>query len=54
MSGKTIRVPDDVWERAMERAKDEGSTLSDLIRQWLATYAGFEPDHGVRRVRRKS
>lgn len=35
---RTIRVPDDVWDAAMTKAKGEGRTLSELIREWLTEY----------------
>lgn len=35
---RTIRVPDDVWEPAMEKAHAEGITLTDVIIRALRAY----------------
>lgn len=35
---RTIRVPDDVWNPAREKAETEGTNLSELIREWLTNY----------------
>ena len=39
---RTIRVSDDLWNRAREKAADEGRNLSELIREWLAEYSAAE------------
>lgn len=36
---KNVRVDDDIWLPAVERAQAEGTNVSALIRQWLADYA---------------
>lgn len=35
---RTIRVPDDVWFPAKEKANGDGRELSDLIREFLRSY----------------
>jgi predicted HicB family RNase H-like nuclease len=40
---RNIRISDEVWEAAQARAALEGTTLSALIRQWVADYAGLDP-----------
>jgi hypothetical protein len=56
MTARNIRVEDDLWESATERAKTEGTTLSKLVRQWLADYANGEealahrPERGPRQI----
>lgn len=35
---RSVRVPDEVWEAAKQRAEDEGSTLSEVMRQVLEAY----------------
>lgn len=35
---RTIRVPDEVWLPAVEKAKAEDSNLSEKIRGWLIDY----------------
>lgn len=36
---RSIRIPDDTWYDAMQRADSAGTKLPVLIRQWLETYA---------------
>lgn len=36
---RTIRVEDELWDKAMKRANNEGVTLSELVRTWLDLYA---------------
>ncbi len=36
---RTVRVPDDVWRAAQEKAERRGETLSDVIRRALERYA---------------
>lgn len=40
---RAVRVPDDVWEAARERAKTEGRTVSDVIRAALKRYGNKKP-----------
>lgn len=35
---RTIRVPDDVWAAAKEKAERDGTNLSEKIREWLVDY----------------
>lgn len=39
---RNFRVEDALWQKALAKAKRDGDTLSDLIRQWLADYAEYE------------
>ena len=36
---RSVRVPDEVWKAAQERADEEGRTLSDVVRVALEKYA---------------
>lgn len=36
---RTIRVADDTWKSAQEKAKSEGRNLSEVIREFLVAYA---------------
>jgi hypothetical protein len=36
---RTIRVPDDEWRAAQEKAAERGETLSEVIRRALKRYA---------------
>lgn len=38
MASKTIRVPADLWDRAAEKAGQEGSNVSEIIRRLLTDY----------------
>lgn len=38
-----VRIPNDVWHKAVTRAQREGTTLSKLMRDWLEAYAGDGP-----------
>lgn len=42
---RSLRIADDVWFGAMQRAQAEGTTLSEVIRGWLVDYSA-----GRRRV----
>lgn len=35
---RTVRVPDEVWERAKARAEARGETVSDVVRRALERY----------------
>lgn len=39
---RTIRVPDELWKAASERAKADGQDLSAVIRAYLEQYAKRE------------
>lgn len=36
---RTIRVPDEEWRAAQDKAKERGETLSEVIRRALRRYA---------------
>lgn len=36
---RNVRVEDELWDRAMSRAAEEGTTISALMRSWLEDYA---------------
>jgi hypothetical protein len=36
---RNIRVPDDPWFAAKRRARRNGTTVSDLVREFLTDYA---------------
>lgn len=38
MSTRAIRIPDDLWFAALEKARANGDTLSDVVRAALARY----------------
>lgn len=35
-----IRVERDLWQTALAKARSEGRTLSEVIREWLRAYVG--------------
>jgi len=35
---RAIRVPDDLWRAAQEKAAEQGESLSEVIRKALARY----------------
>lgn len=37
---RTVRIEDDLWEDAQEKAMDRGDNLSDIIRIALRAYLG--------------
>lgn len=39
MKSRVVRVPDDLWKRAQERAAERGEHLSEAIRKFLERYA---------------
>jgi hypothetical protein len=44
-----IRVDDDTWKKAQQRAAQENTTVSELARTWIEWYAegyadGYEPE----------
>lgn len=45
-TGKTpvrnLRVPNDVWKPALEKAHEEGRTLTDVITEFLRGYIATE------------
>lgn len=38
MKSRVIRVPDDLWRRAKERADEKGETVSEAVRKFLERY----------------
>lgn len=45
MRGRTIRVDDETWDRAFERAKRDGVDISKVIRHYLREYgSSVQPD----------
>lgn len=36
---RNVRVPDEVWQAAKERAEENGETVSDVVRRALEEYA---------------
>lgn len=36
---RTIRIGDELWEAAKQRAEDDGRALSDVVRELLDGYA---------------
>lgn len=47
---RAIRVPDDIWEAAQARAKDEGTSVSAVVVATLRHYGSvpFRPDPAER------
>ncbi|GEP32752.1 hypothetical protein NSZ01_05200 [Nocardioides szechwanensis] len=45
--GHTIRISDDVWEAAEQRAKAEGVAVSTIVRQSLIAFLGLTDTRGV-------
>jgi predicted DNA-binding protein len=35
---RSIRIPDEIYYPAMEKAKSEGRTVSEVVREFLAEY----------------
>lgn len=40
---RTVRVPDNEWGPAMERARQNGETMTDVVRRALRRYAKAKP-----------
>lgn len=40
---RTVRVPDDVWQPAARKARDNGENVSEVIRRALAAYLRDDP-----------
>jgi hypothetical protein len=49
----TFRADADLIDAARERARDEGTTLNELFRQWLQDYVsrGQQPDRAMEVIR---
>jgi antitoxin component of RelBE/YafQ-DinJ toxin-antitoxin module len=41
---RAVRISDEVWEAAQARAKDDGVTTTDVVRQALIAYLGLPPE----------
>lgn len=41
---RNIRVPDDIWNAAKERAQDEGRTTAKVVNSYLARYGAQVPE----------
>ncbi|WP_067428818.1 hypothetical protein [Nocardioides jensenii] len=46
-SNRIVRISDAVWSAAKARAEVEGSSISDVVRRLLATYARLDPDEAI-------
>lgn len=44
---RAVRVSDDVWEAALEKAAANGESVSDVVRAALIEYAGLEGATGI-------
>ncbi len=40
---RNVRVPDEVWLPAKERAAEQGETVSDVVRRALVDYVKEQP-----------
>lgn len=40
---RTIRIPDELWKAAQQKAADEGTDVSAVIRELLAEWVGEIP-----------
>jgi hypothetical protein len=47
MSLRAVRVPDDLWEAALGRARARGETVSAVVRQALSDYTAPRSDLGT-------
>lgn len=36
---RSVRVPDELWERARDRADSEGVTMSEVLHDFIEAYA---------------
>jgi hypothetical protein len=39
---RSLRIADDVWRAALERARSDGTTLTDVVETYLRRYAGVK------------
>jgi hypothetical protein len=37
---RSLRIDEDVWRAALERARSDGTTLTDVVETYLRRYAG--------------
>jgi predicted CopG family antitoxin len=35
---RNVRIPDDLWDAALRKAQDEGRSVSEVIREYLAKW----------------
>lgn len=38
MKSRVIRIPDDLWDAAKEKADEKGETVSEAVRKFLERY----------------
>lgn len=38
-TSRNVRIPDDIWQAAKDRAQENGETVSDVVRRALIEYA---------------
>lgn len=46
-SAKKVIVSDEVWDAAQARAQLDGTSVSAVVRDFLAEYAGLDPSRGL-------
>lgn len=44
---RAVRVSDKVWNAALERAKENGETVADVVRAALVKYTDLEDGDGI-------
>ena len=37
-TARNFRIPDTIWEAAVTKAREEGTTISHLVRVWIERY----------------
>jgi hypothetical protein len=47
MKGRFIRIGDETWEKAMARANQENTNVSELVRAWVELYAAGDEQMSV-------
>ena len=40
---RNIRIPDEVWAAAVNKARREGTTISHLVRTWIENWLNATP-----------
>ena len=40
---RNVRVPDDLWDAALARAEEQGTSVSEVIRQCLEAWIAKKP-----------
>ena len=41
---RAIRIPSDTWERAKQKASEDGRNISDIVREYLEQYIEKAPE----------